>query len=372
MFYFMKKVLLLAAAAGIVLSGCVKNEPAETFGASDAKITFEAPAVGASTRAIPGEIDNSAAYPVDEKFNVWGWYHQGDYTTFGDSGNAWTNYMTQADGKPIMVAKEGNTWAPATDYFWPKTGKLTFAAYSPADAAGTYTHTAQGLQIEGFTVPAVGGQYDLMYSDRAYNRTSSTNQYPTNDPDVSNGYEGVDIVFHHALSSIVFKVGTAEDYSTGADMAFSIKKITIKNVANSGDFKENLTDGTATRTPAWENQGAAQTEYVAFEGSFDVPVDGTFAEPTLPDAEPTDLILLPQSFEGNDAAVVEIAYTYKTAASAEIAATETFILKNSTNAKTWEPNKRYTYRILFGLEKITFAPIVENWEDVVVDPDINL
>lgn len=369
MFYFMKKVLLLAAAAGIVLSGCVKNEPAETFGASDAKITFEAPAVGATTRAIPGEIDNSAAYPVDEKFNVWGWYHEGDYTNFA----ALTNYMTQVDGKPITVAKEGKTWAPATDYFWPKTGKLTFAAYSPADAAGTFTHTAQGLQIEGFTVPAVSGQYDLMYSDRAYNRTSSTNQYPTDDPDVSNGYEGVDIVFHHALSSIVFKVGTAEDYSTGADIDFTIKSITIKNVYGAGDFNETLTDGTTTRTPAWKATGNADAQYVAFTGDFAVPEDGTtYTEPTLPDAEPTDLILLPQSFESNTAAVVEIAYTYETAASGEIAATETFILKNSTNAKTWEPNKRYTYRILFGLDKITFAPIVENWEDVTVEPDINL
>lgn len=366
MFYFMKKVLLLAAAAGIVLSGCVKNEPAETFGASDAKITFEAPAVGATTRAIPGEIDNSAAYPVDEKFNVWGWYHQGDYTTFGDSGNAWTNYMTQADGKPIMVAKEGNTWAPATDYFWPKTGKLTFAAYSPAGAAGTFTHTAQGLQIAGFTVPAVGGQYDLMYSDRAYNRTSSDNDYKGS---AKNTYDGVDIVFHHALSSIVFKVGTAEDYSTDADIDFKIKSIKIKNVYGAGDFNETLADGTTTRTPAWTATGEANVEYVAFTGDFAVPEDGrTYTEPT----GAADLILLPQSFEGNDAAVVEIAYTYETAASGEIAATETFILKNSTNAKTWEPNKRYTYRILFGLEKITFAPIVENWEDVTVEPGINL
>lgn len=364
MFYFMKKVLLLAAAAGIVLSGCVKNEPAETFGASDAKITFEAPAVGASTRAIPGEIDNSAAYPVDEKFNVWGWYHEGDYTNFA----ALTNYMTQADGKPITVAKEGNTWAPATDYFWPKTGKLTFAAYSPADAAGTYTHTAQGLQIEGFTVPAVGDQYDLMYSDRAYNRTSSDNNYSGS---ATNTYDGVDIVFHHALSSIIFKTGTKKDYSTGADIDFKIKSITIKNVYNAGNFNETLSDGngSTTRTPAWTATGDANVEYVAFTGEFAVPEDGaTYTEPT----GAADLILLPQSFESNSNAVVEIAYTYGTAASGEIEATETFNLNSTTNAMAWEPNKRYTYRILFGLDKITFAPIVENWEDVTVEPDINL
>lgn len=364
MFYFMKKVLLLAAAAGIVLSGCVKNEPADTFGASDAKITFEAPAVGASTRAVPGEIDNSAAYPENESFNVWGWYHENTYTSF----DALTNYMTQADGKPIMVAKEGNTWAPATDYFWPKTGKLTFAAYSPADAAGTFTHTAEGLQIAGFTVPAVGGQYDLMYSDRAYNRTSSDNNYSGS---ATNTYDGVDIVFHHALSSIVFKVGTKENYSTGADIDFKIKSITIKNVYGAGDFNETLTDGngSTTRTPAWTATGDANVAYVAFTGDFAVPEDGkTYTEPT----GAADLILLPQSFESNTAAVVEIVYTYETAASGAIEATETFNLNSTTNAMAWEPNKRYTYRIIFGLDKITFAPIVENWEDVTVEPGINL
>ena len=363
----MKKVLLLAATAGIVLSSCVKNEPANTFGASDSKITFEAPVVGATTRAEAGEINDT--YPTEESFNVWGWYHENDYTTFGDEGNGWSNYMTGTNGEPLTVTNNGNTWATATDYFWPKTGKLTFAAYSPADAQGTFTHSATGLSITGFTVSAVGAQYDLMYSDRAYNRTSSSNNYAG---EAENPYSGVDIVFHHALSSIVFTTGTNGNYSSNADMAFSIKKITIKNVANSGDFKENLTDGTTNRTPAWENQGAAQTEYVAFEGNFNVPVDGTFAEPKPADADPTDLILLPQSFENNADAVVLVEYTYKTAASDEILATETFQLKSATNATAWVPNTRYTYRIIFGLDKITFAPVVEPWDDVTVTPEIGL
>lgn len=365
----MKKVLLLAAAAGFVLSGCVKNEPADTIGTSSAKITFEAPAVGATTRAVAGEIDNSEAYPENETFNVWGWYHAENYTTFGDANNAWANYMTQTGGEPITVAKEGNTWAPATDYFWPKTGKLTFAAYSPADAAGTYTHTAQGLQIAGFTVPAVGAQYDLMYSDRAYNRTSSDKNYTGSQ--TMNPYDGVDIVFHHALSSIVFKTGTKEDYSTDADIDFKIKSITIKNVYGAGDFNETLTDGngSTTRTPAWTATGDANVEYVAFSGNFAVPEDGaTYTEPT----GAADLILLPQSFEQNTNAVVEVVYTYATAASGEIKDTKTIQLNTLTDATVWKPNKRYTYRIIFGLDKITFAPIVEDWEDVTVTPDINL
>ena len=364
----MKRILLFAAVAGAALAGCVKNESEGGMTASDSKISFEAPVVGTTTRAQAGEIGDK--YPTEENFKVWGWYHEGDYTTFGDTDNGWKNYMTDATGNPIEVEYDGNSsWDSARDYFWPKTGKLTFAAYSPADAAGTYLHTADGLQIADFTVAAVGEQYDLMYSDRAYNRTQSHNQY-TPGTATSNTYTGVDIVFHHALSSIVFKVGTKDNYST-ADNTFRIKSITIKNVANAGTFNETLTDdnGSKDRDPEWTVTGTADKEYVAFTGNFTVPADGTTRQ------EPTgaaDLILLPQSFEENDAAIVEIKYTYGTEASDEIENTETFPLNQATNATAWEPNKRYTYNIIFGLNKIYFAPVVEAWEDVTVTPDIEL
>lgn len=361
----MKRILLFAAVAGAALASCVKNESESGMTASDSKISFEAPVVGATTRAQAGEIGDK--YPTEESFKVWGWYHKGDYTTFGDAENGWKNYMTASTaGDPVVVEYDGtSSWDSATDYFWPKNGKLTFAAYSPADAAGTYTHTANGLQITGFTVAAVGAQYDLMYSDRAYNRTSSTNQYVGT---ATKPYTGVDIVFRHALSSIVFKVGTKEDY-TNADNTFKIKSITIKNVANAGDFTEGLTDenNSITRNPQWTVTGEANNSYVAFSGDFTVPNDGeTLEEPANTPAGPTDLILLPQSFATNNSAVVEIVYTYGTAASGEIQHTETFQLNHATNVQTWEPNKRYTYNIIFGLDKIYFAPVVEDWDDVNV------
>ena len=364
----MKRILLFAAVAGAALASCVKNESESGMTASDSKISFEAPVVGATTRAQAGEIGDK--YPTEESFKVWGWYHEGDYTSFGDTGNGWKNYMTEAGGKPITVSfNNDNSWVPATDYFWPKTGKLTFAAYSPADAAGTYSHTAAGLQITGFTVAAVGAQYDLMYSDRAYNRTSSTNQYVGT---ATNPYTGVDIVFRHALSSIVFKVGTDADY-TNADNTFKIKSITIKNVADAGTFNENLTDGTTNRDPEWKVTGNADKNYVAYsnETGFTVPNDGTtFKEPANTPDEPTDLILLPQSLS-SDTPVIEIVYTYGTEASGEIQHTVEYKL-NQTDEQAWKPNKRYTYNIIFGLDKIYFAPVVEAWEDVEVTTDFEI
>lgn len=358
----MKRILLFAAVAGAALASCVKNESESGMTASDSKISFEAPVVGATTRAVSGEIGD--VYPTEESFKVWGWYHEGDYTGFGTS-TSWRNYMTDADGKPITVSYNNvNSWAPTKDYFWPKNGKLTFAAYSPADAAGTYTHTANGLNITKFTVADAGKQYDLMYSDRAYNRTSSTNQYVGT---ATKPYTGVDIVFHHALSSIVFKVGTDADYSK-ADNDFKIKSITIKNVANAGNFNETLTDGTTNRDPEWTVTGEANNNYVAFLGEFAVPENGKDRQVPTGAA---DLILLPQSFATNNSAIVEITYTYGSSISGAIEHTETFQLNHATNVQAWEPNKRYTYNIIFGLDKIYFAPVVEAWDDVNVG-DIEL
>ena len=34
----------------------------------------------------------------------------------------------------------------------------------------------------------------------------------------------------------------------------------------------------------------------------------------------------------------------------------------------WEMGKRYTYNLLFSLDKIYFAPEVTNWVDVNMDP----
>ena len=359
----MKKVLLMAVAVGTVLTGCVKNETVNGTVVSDSKIRFESPLVGSTTRAVPGEIASSTAYPERESFKVWGWYHSGNYTTFGDADNGWANYMTDVSGNPLTVSKSGNSWVPAQDYYWPKTGKLTFATYSPADAAGTLSHGAAGLKIADFVVAAVGAQYDLMYSDRAYNRTESTNNYAGA---AVNTYEGVDIVFHHALSSIVFVVGTDMDYSS-ADADFKIKKIELSNIVNKGSFAENLTDATTTRDPAWTPSAevADKVAYVPFDGSFAVPEDGTtYSEPS--DAK--DLLLLPQAFDDN--ATVTVTYTMETAASGEIEHQTVLKIKDYTSQ--WEPNKRYTYRIIFGLNKIYFAPVVEDWDDVTVSSDIEL
>lgn len=366
----MKRILLFAAVS-VALTGCV-NDETESFDTtpSNKKITFEAPFLGKATRAaIPGEVNDN--YNVNESFKVWGWYHEGDYSSF----DACKFYMGSVND-PVVVSKQqdaDNFWSSEKDYYWPKnsTVKLTFAAYSPADASddGTFSHTADGLQITDFKVqddPAK--QYDLMYSDRAYNRVKSENNYTGNS--TSNVYTGVDIVFHHALSSICFKAKTKENYS--GTMTINITKIEVKGVANQGSFNENLEDGTTTRSldNAWTVTENSETQdYTAFEGTFEV----TNADEPAPITNATNLILLPQTFgTDNENAKIVISYTMKSSDSDEaIQCSQTMFLKTYTDAK-WQVNKRYTYNLIFALDKIYFAPVVEAWENVTITPDGNL
>lgn len=357
----MKKTLLFAVAASVALAGCVKNDPANGGSvASDAKISFDAPAVGAVTRAVAGEIANP--YNPDEHFTVYALHFADEYTSFNDGAF----YMA---GVETAYDPAGNCWNSESvtggkTYYWPKNGSLTFQAYSPSDARTDcmVRWMETGFTFDNFTVAAVGQQYDLMFSNRSYNRTSSMNQSG------DNTYNGVDITFKHALSSIVFKVGTDADYA-GADLDFKVKKIEIQGVNNKGNFNENLTDGNNenTRNPEWTDQTGA-VNYIAFEGSFAVPENGTDrVEPT----GAADLILLPQLIP--DGAMVVVEYTIETMTSGEITQTATFELKPNTDNNTWTLGKRYTYNIIFGgMEKIYFAPVVEDWDDVESNVDFEI
>lgn len=357
----MKKTLLFAVAASVALAGCVKNDPANGGTvASDAKISFDAPAVGAVTRAVAGEIVNP--YNKAEHFTVYALHFADEYTSFNDGAF----YMA---GVETAYDPAGNCWNSESvtggkTYYWPKNGSLTFQAYSPSDARTDCMvgWMETGFTFDNFTVAAVGQQYDLMFSNRSYNRTSSMNQSG------DDTYNGVDITFKHALSSIVFKVGTDADYA-GADLDFKVKKIEIQGVNNKGNFNENLTDGNNenTRNPEWTDQTGA-VNYIAFEGSFAVPENGTDrVEPT----GAADLILLPQLIP--DGAMVVVEYTIETMTSGEITQTATFELKPNTDNNTWTLGKRYTYNIIFGdMEKIYFAPVVEDWDDVESNVDFEI
>lgn len=351
-----KTLLMMAVAAGAMLTGCVKNETANGGAVSGSKISFEAPAVTGITRAalVPGEMVNP--YDQGEHFSVYALYFaDGTYTNF-DAG---TLYM---DNVETAYNTGGQYWDSESvpggqAYYWPKKGSLTFAAYSPSGAADdcTVAWGATGFTFTGFTVqddPA--DHYDLMFSERAYNKTQSAASSTT--------YKGgVDITFKHALSSVVFKTKLGDTY-TGHTI--TLKNITLKNTFTKGNFNQGLGDanGAVTTAAAWSGQNTENTAgYVAFNGAK-VIASTTAAEPT----GATRLIVLPQELahDGANHVTIDVTYSIHNGTN-EIDQTATIdVTDPGYNLTEFEIGKRYTFTLIFGLDKITFSPEVDPWEDV--------
>ncbi|MBQ6571525.1 MAG: hypothetical protein IIX31_02470, partial [Alistipes sp.] len=175
----MKTRLFLAALAGVALASCVTDKEYDVPAQNEkVKIAFDSPVMyDNNTRANYhgeiGEIKSGSTihtYPKSEDFIVYAVEHEGDFA-------GWDAATPHAlNDRTVTYDPDLDGWADATqDHYWPA-GKMSFAASSPADlenAADARTYGAEGLEITNFTVPEVGSQYDLMFSKRATNKTSS-------------------------------------------------------------------------------------------------------------------------------------------------------------------------------------------------------
>ena len=356
----MKKLLFIAAIAGAALVSCTKNEVAPV--AEQQEITFAAPVVGPQTKAQYGEI--GVNYNEAEHFGVYAVHSAADLTKWADG----TLYMgTTGVGLECLKAAGENYWAPATPYYWPKEGKLSFAAYSPFGVTGTVTYGAAGLSVVGHTVSTNTAEHvDFLYAPRIYNYQESTMDKATKeeagDDDSKYKYDGVNILFEHAMSSIVFNVARAADID--ANTIITLNSITLEKPYLKADFNETITDGPSyTAAPAWSNWASA-TDVVTYS-TASVPLTTTLTE--YVNNTDDDIILIPQTL--TDDVKVVLNYDITTPGSHTINQVTSIQLNAHTPA--WGMGTRYTYNITIGMEEIIFDPAVTPWTDVVV-PGITL
>lgn len=351
----MKKLFFIAAIASAALVSCTKNEVTPV--SFEKEITFAAPVVGPQTKAPQyGEIP--VAYNENESFGVYAVHSDDDLTTWA----AGSLYMGST-GAGLLCKKHstGNYWAPEKPYYWPKEGKLSFAAYSPYEVSGTVTYGAAGLSVVGHNVSVnTANHVDFMYAPRVYNYTAST-VAGGDEVDDKHSYEGVDILFKHAMSSIVFKV--KRDPSIHENTDITLNKITLEKPYMVADFKETVTDGpTYVPAPVWSNWSTRQ-DIITYNTS--VALTTTLKE--YVNNGDDDIILIPQTLA--DVVKVVLDYTITNPAGQSVHQVSDIQLK-STGTTAWEIGKRYTYNITIGLEEIRFDPAVTDWSDV--DPSTNI
>ena len=235
-------------------------------------------------------------------------------------------------------------------------------AETPGAGTGTFEYASAGLSIANFTIPNLAAQYDLLYSERIYNKT-------TNDG-VGDGYEGLDLVFHHALSSIKFKVQKKAAY-TG--YTITLKSISLENINYKGSFAENIQNETSDvydSDPVWIPTDDL-INYTIYNPSpsLEVTEAATDTDDVKFHTIPQGAILLPQTFGESDTALIRVNYTIQPTSMPEISQTATIPLNKLS--ERWEIGKRYTYNISIGYDTITISPTVIGWEDVNGDVAVN-
>lgn len=305
-------------------------------------------------------------------------------------------------------ATSGSAWeVEGKTYYWPKSGSLTFFAYSPfsyQEASGGNLNIERlsgndGIQIENYDVDA-HQDTDFMVADIAKDKTANVAKPG------SSLYTSVPIVFRHKLSQIVginFQTVITNtegnlvehDYSYGrstngplqaGDVVFKLKKVEVKNLYTKGNYVYSDTGVDPVASDGWMHQDPrSKKPYTWFDKTPEAFAGNTTFNLTYNTQDATRnayLLVLPQPLitpgtttpTTTTDPLIHIEYqvlTYSDATnhSTENVSEDVYLYNIHNRASAIEMNKKITYNFKINLEdrKIYWAPSVENWEDVTYD-----
>lgn len=351
----MKKFFFLAVAAIVALAACTENN-IERPAAKE--ISYNAvTGKNAVTKAI---INNTFYAPTDPAFGIWGLYQTESWSSnhsasvwIGTSASAATQITYGVDSENTANSEAWRNRA-SVDY-WPLTGSLVFMGYSPyanvsSKAAISVTETDKvTLTVTDFETTTGSWVDDLMWSDAVEKSANDTNY----DADGTNAttYNGVPVVFHHALSQITVFAKTDKDYAA-LDYTFTITALsmTIDDKATL-TVKDNLS---ADPTVTWTEPATDATRTIL-----------SAASPALTTSfvkQGDEFLVIPQTLT---AAQDVLTVTYKVAHNGvESSATKTINLTAGDNVtlSAFAKNTKYNLNLVFSIDEIKYSPDVIDWE----------
>lgn len=335
------------------LAGCGKADPGVVEPeVSDRRIDFPTPLVSTATRAATDNVN----YPENSTFGVFGLYYlNGDFAGWESTAGA-SLYIPGAEfkfDKGIDDSTQGTgAWISDPEYYWIHQGKMTFAAWSPfrARKAGTLTYGASGLKIDEFNTGA-NGDMDLMYSERVYDKSSSYGSNPK--------YDGIDIVFHHALACLKFKTAFDSDFSSQASTQpakIEISRIVLCGLDRQGDFCENVDESESepnkyVSSPEWNNLSSPYTR----------------RDSLIVSGKDLETFIIPQKITSE--AKLKVYYTVQVGNSNPVPAISPVVslagnkIKDTdTEIAEWKMATRYVYTLTFSkIYPIRFSVEVRPW-----------
>lgn len=331
----MKKSLIIALGA-IALVACTKTSVSyEQTG----EIGFAPVVRKNSTKAAVEGTD----FP-NQNIKVYGYYDNSMPV-----GSSYEDVKFGVEYLPgVEFAKNGDIWAGANNkhYYWPKTGSMLFAGYSPVDFAGvTFTLASNKFSVAECPQPEFSATKDLLYAGYTTSVLGGT----------------APMTFSHALSWVTIKAKAA-----AAD------QIKITNIKFVGLAAKAFSAG----LPEWTVSGTKeQLNVFAPTSAFAVP-----AAETLVESNENCGLVFPQALE--NAAKIVVSYEMNNGAGQWFAqapfVAQLNLLTSNKGANTidkWEAGKHYTYIINFSRieggpdssNEITIAPTVNNWESVTAN-----
>ena len=380
----MKKYFFFAAAALLALAACSKVTPVAE---PDQEISFRAVSYVNSTKAdgqgTNQEQNKHGHYNLNQNFGVY---------AFMTNDTEWANYtgdlVVYMNGVEVARQNVGTAWTPATAYYWPKKGMLTFAAWAPFTAKPTsYAYNADGnvFTYTDYTV-AAAADVDLMVSDIADNYTQSKEAALTSD-DRHFASEGVPLVFNHILTKLAFQFKEAAYPSayttvpagspTGTksivdpeQSSITITEVKLVNFVYTKDFSNG----------DWEtNQQAGDGEVTyVIENPAELTPGATDAVPsaTEPMILPQTLIANPENATTVSVQALYIKYNIKTyyneggaITEQDVEATVPFynsLTPSSTGtANEFKKNQKILFTVTitpFAEDPIKFDPAVVDWD----------
>lgn len=397
----MKKIFILAAAALTVLAACTKIETVESTVETPISFSVLNHLQRTKAQVLPF---TGTEYPTGVSFGTYAWWTSDTWANTANDNKLQFIFMNNEEiSHSEATATEAAKWAPATTYYWTKTGYITFASYSPY--VNSTTAASKGFSAvptysvtNGFTFPdytVVGNSnVDLMYADLAASCTKTTNANgnsvldgTTGDNGTDHGYAGVPTIFNHALCQVGFAfrcVGTKNPNVT--EIKVVVTDVDIKNISKKGSFTQN-------NTPKWVAADRTVADNVAdydFDPATDLEL--TMIDKLVADAYSTEeaaasysaiaekRILLPQTLLNTPADTdqkVTIAYTIKIKYDSDPDNYATEYVTSTVNLytaglTTWSDNQNITYRITinpYSDVPVTFDPAIVSWTDVYSYPD---
>lgn len=335
------KKLIFAALAVAAMAACTKSNV--DFDQQN-EIAFQPVSQKATKAAVIGtNYPKGAAY----NFNVWAWWaDMPKGTTSASTFN--TVYISNQE----FSYRSSNNWGGKQNpYYWPTTGSLFFAGYSPADAPGdkVYLHQDKKFIVTDYVQSyEIASTKDFMWfhlTDVSYDRTT----------------EAVPVKFHHALSWLTFRVNLT---SEATPKLWTVKSITLKGIETKANFTAERSDSADEHgTTSWTAQSLPK-DITVFTGSYNVKyvntpyVAGADDESVLENTD-NGVLVIPQECTSDKAELV-IEFD-------QIAPSGNLVSQKKTLSlgTEWLPSRHYVYTITFGAEEILISPTILNW--TVVD-----